>query len=149
MIEILLLMFRDQPFTNPCNFRRFLDEKNQMHVLFCTIRAVAVTARLISMFGTKHTTLFCENICCLEVSFAVSCIRISYIIVCSSDRSLCPTTIGPVFLKIYEQISHYNTTAHILCNCLKINEEIFKVVLERLWLYPSLYLYFYSNLICQ
>ena len=117
-----------------------------MRVLFCSTRAVAVTAGLISMFRTKRTTLFCENICCLEVSFSVSCIRISYIIVCSSHRSLCPTTIGPVFLKIYEQISHYNTTVDILCNCLKINGEIFKVVLDRLWLYPSLYLYFLFEL---
>ena len=42
-----------------------------MRVLFCSTRAVAATARSISMYRTKHTDLFRENICCLEVSFAV------------------------------------------------------------------------------
>ena len=52
------------------------------------------------------------------------CIRISHIIVCSSDRSLCPTTIGPAFLKIYEQFSHHTTKLDILCNCLKISRKL-------------------------
>ena len=49
----------------------FLDEKKIRCVFYFVQLAPSQLPPDRSLYRTKRTTLFCENICCLEVSFAV------------------------------------------------------------------------------